>query len=491
MAFGNGPRLVTTGLDLLVDAADRQSYPGSGTSWRDLKSTTTGSLTGSVTYTSEFYGGLTFTDSSSAVIFPSTVANYGTGSFTVEMAFKPTFINGRHYLMSKNSGSFPNWSIYLSGSNGSGKLWSEFRISSTVSCSVTSSTTFVTGSVYQVDVRILPASSASGIYVNGQTEGGTLGNGGGSLTTTASLFVGNFSQNNTQNFSGSIYTIKTYLNASTEQPVVNYNATSTRFSKPPVPETAKKRFDILVVAGGGGGGRANEPSYGGGGGAGGLQYITTTAFFPGKYEVVVGAGGVAGSDAVSGRNSYIGVFVSIGGGAGGTRGGSLNGLPGGSGGGVHGSGTTAGIGTPGQGNDGGLKQGSSAGGGGGAGSSAVFGQAGSGSYIAPFAAIGGLPAGWFAGGGGGGTISPVNTGGIGGGGTGATLAILQGTGSTNTGGGGGGGTATANGASAGGSGIVAIRYNGTPIALGGEITQSAGFTYHVFRTVGTSSFTIF
>ena len=70
MAFGNGPRLVTTGLDLLVDAADKQSYPGSGTVWTDLRSGITGSLTGSVSYTSEFYGGLTFTDSSSAVIFP-------------------------------------------------------------------------------------------------------------------------------------------------------------------------------------------------------------------------------------------------------------------------------------------------------------------------------------------------------------------------------------------------------------------------------------
>jgi hypothetical protein len=67
---------------------------------------------------------------------------------------------------------------------------------------------FETGSVYQVDVRILPAFSASGIYVNGQPEGGALGNGGGSLSNTASLFVGNFSQDNTQNFSGSIYTIK-------------------------------------------------------------------------------------------------------------------------------------------------------------------------------------------------------------------------------------------------------------------------------------------
>ena len=184
--FSNGPSIVKIGLDLLVDAADQQSYPGSGTVWRDLRSGTTGSLTGSVSYTSEFYGGLTFSDSSSAVIFPGSTANYGTGSFTVEMAFKPTFINGRHYLMSKNSGSFPNWAIYLSGSAGAGKLWSEFRPTAAISCSVSSSTTFVTGSVYQVDVRILPGVSASGIYVNGQTEGGALGNGGGTLANTAS-----------------------------------------------------------------------------------------------------------------------------------------------------------------------------------------------------------------------------------------------------------------------------------------------------------------
>jgi hypothetical protein len=133
--FSNGPSLVTTGLDLLVDAADQQSYPGTGTVWTDLRSGTTGSLTGSVSYTSEFYGGLTFSDSSSAVIFPGSTANYGTGSFTVEMAFKPSYIEGKHYLMSKNSGSFPNWSIYLSGSNNEGKLWSEFNIDASVSCS--------------------------------------------------------------------------------------------------------------------------------------------------------------------------------------------------------------------------------------------------------------------------------------------------------------------------------------------------------------------
>jgi hypothetical protein len=415
------------------------------------------------------------------------------------MAFKPDYIEGRHYLMSKNSGSFPNWALYLSGSSGQGKLWSEFRPTAAISCSVSSSTTFVTGSVYQVDVRILPASSASGIYVNGQSEGGVLGNGGGTLANTASLFVGNFSQNNTQNFSGSIYTIKTYLQASTEQPVINYNATSTRFSKPPVPETAKKQYDILVVAGGGAGG-GNGSEVGGGGGAGGLQYINTISLPTGRFQVIVGNG--ATSTATNGQDSLFLSFISFGGGGGG-----LNGKSGGSGGGA-GRGATAfnsgGLALQNQGNPGGSVTGpygnsySSAGGGGAgtAGSSITGvnqrGHGGSGSFISAFTAIGGLPAGWFAGGGGG---SPNafggfdGIGGIGGGGSGTYVATAtSSTGSANTGGGGGGAWQSFG---AGGSGIVAIRYNGTPIALGGEITQSAGFTYHVFRTVGTSSFTIF
>jgi hypothetical protein len=415
------------------------------------------------------------------------------------MAFKPTFINGRHYLMSENSGSFPNWGIYLSGSNGSGKLWSEFRISSTVSCSVSSSTTFVTGSVYQVDVRILPASSASGIYVNGQSEGGALGNGGGTLANTASLFVGNFSQNNTQNFSGSIYTIKSYLNASTEQPVINYNATSTRFSKPPVPETSKKQYEILVVGGGGGSGFFR----GAGGGAGGLQYINTTAITPGKLTVVVGQSGSAGTSGQTGGiggSSILGSLTSFGGGGGGGFG--INGQNGGSGGGGGGQtsgGSLGGSGSAGQGNAGGSSNTGSNGGGGGGGASTVGlisissigGVGGSGSYVASFATIGGSPAGWFAGGGGGGGEGGGGLGGIGGGGNGnITDASSNTTGSINTGGGGGAGKFDSP-SRAGGSGIVAVRYSGTPIAIGGEITQSAGFTYHVFRTVGTSSFTIF
>jgi hypothetical protein len=401
--------------------------------------------------------------------------------------------------------------VYLSGSGGSGKLFSEFRISSTVSCSVSSSSTFVTGSNYQVDVRVLPGASASGFYVDGVNLGGGFGNGAGSLTSTGSLLIGNITTSSLQSFSGSLFATKIYSINSLTQPSQNYNAIASRLSKPPLIASAPV-FELLVVAGGGGGGGQT----GGGGGAGGLQYLSNFPLTPGINAVIVGAGGAggagSGNQGTNGQNSSMNTIISFGGGGGGSQGNP--GRDGGSGGG--GGATTPtptssfGLGTLGQGNNGGFGAtsviaGGAGGGGGGAGSVGVKSSGslgsptyqapngGSGSFITSFSIIGGSPAGWFAGGGGGGAQGAQGyngIGGIGGGGIGEDQGAGNGTtGSANTGGGGGGAYNTAG--KTGGSGIVSIRYNGPPIALGGEITQSAGYTYHVFRTTGTSSFTLF
>ena len=36
MAYSNGPKIVTDGLVLCLDAANSKSYPGTGTAWNDL-----------------------------------------------------------------------------------------------------------------------------------------------------------------------------------------------------------------------------------------------------------------------------------------------------------------------------------------------------------------------------------------------------------------------------------------------------------------------
>ncbi len=485
-AFG---KIITQGLDLNVDAADPTSYPGSGTSWTSVVNRSiTGSLV-SCSFSSDFKGGIVFNNPSASVQFPGTVANYGTGSFTVEMAFRPTQIQGIHYLVSKNSGSFPNWGVYLSGSGGSGKLFAEYRINASVSCSVSSSTTFVTGSVYQADVNLSPAIVSIILAAQGQYDAVSLrGNGTGSLTSNGPILIGNIAPSSSQAYSGSIFNTKVYSIQSSGY--TNYRVLTPRFGI--TPPSRPSKMEILLVGGGGGGGSRIA----GGGGAGGY-IITSSVITSGTYTVTVGTGGIGALVAGPGTNGGNTVFSNItayGGGGGGNYPGTpgTNGLDGASGGG-GGGGFVGGLAIYGtQGTNGGNGSGPIyGGGGGGASTSGSTSSGGSGSFAALFATVGGSPVGWFAGGGGGGFQNLIEgIGGIGGGANGSLIATSNGgTGSANTGGGGGGSRFGAGGD--GGSGVAIIRYPGPQIATGGTVTSAGGDTIHTFTATGSSTFTVF
>jgi hypothetical protein len=60
MAFGNGPKIVTNGLTLCLDASDRNSYPGSGTTWFDVSGNNNGTLINGTGYSNINGGTWTF-----------------------------------------------------------------------------------------------------------------------------------------------------------------------------------------------------------------------------------------------------------------------------------------------------------------------------------------------------------------------------------------------------------------------------------------------
>ena len=61
MATTYNPRIVTNGMVLCLDAANAQSYPGSGTTWTDLSGNgNTGTLTNGPTFSSENKGSIVF-----------------------------------------------------------------------------------------------------------------------------------------------------------------------------------------------------------------------------------------------------------------------------------------------------------------------------------------------------------------------------------------------------------------------------------------------
>jgi hypothetical protein len=237
MSFNNGPRTVVTGLSLLVDAADPLSYPGSGTSWTDIVTGITGSLSGSITYASDFKGTLVVNNSSSVIIFPTSSGNFGTDSFTVELAFQPNQINGQHWLISKNSGSLPTWGAFITGSGGSGRITAFFNVSSTISCSMSTPIgSIVTGSNYLVDINYIPYVGINNIYINSEVSASVLPNGSGSLTTTSSLFISNRNSGSSVGTPLEIFNTKLYTPRLIPSMIrQNYNALSTRLNLPTKP----------------------------------------------------------------------------------------------------------------------------------------------------------------------------------------------------------------------------------------------------------------
>jgi hypothetical protein len=61
MGIARGPKIVTSGLVLALDAADKNSYKGTGTTWRDLSgNNNTGTLTNGPTFSAANMGSIVF-----------------------------------------------------------------------------------------------------------------------------------------------------------------------------------------------------------------------------------------------------------------------------------------------------------------------------------------------------------------------------------------------------------------------------------------------
>ena len=320
--------------------------------------------------------------------------------------------------------------------------------------------------------------------------------------TYSSDLAGNVTSSSLSNFSfecetitiDGLYTIHTFVCDDTFTPSDNVDA------------------EILVVAGGGGGGKAEPNLWGdgaGGGGAGGLIYNNSQPISPGSYTVVVGSGGLGSTIITSrggnGENSSFDSLVAVGGGGGGTDNGDVSGVnkgaDGGSGGGaasMHDSMVSGGVGTIGQGNNGGndinstwSERGGAGGGGAGTAGGDVISDAGSvGGAGLSFSITG--SSSFYAGGGGGGAGEYTNSGGAGG--SGGILNNPGGNAVANTGSGGGGGGTNGGGVVStnggnGSDGIVVIRYLTPDVnaPTGGSITYTDGYNTSptITYTLGT------
>lgn len=82
MGVGYNPKIVTNGLVICLDAANRRSYPGSGTVWRDLAGSNNGTLTNGPTFNSANRGSIVF-DGVDDFVQISASLNITTATFVV------------------------------------------------------------------------------------------------------------------------------------------------------------------------------------------------------------------------------------------------------------------------------------------------------------------------------------------------------------------------------------------------------------------------
>lgn len=104
MGYFHNPRIVRDGLVLYLDAANKRSYSGSGTEWKDLSGNNySGSLNNSPTYTTDNFGSMIF-DGTNDYLISNLSKNQFSTQITISITFKMIdIINVRGLLQFSNS----------------------------------------------------------------------------------------------------------------------------------------------------------------------------------------------------------------------------------------------------------------------------------------------------------------------------------------------------------------------------------------------------
>jgi hypothetical protein len=219
MTISYGPSIVTSGLVLALDAADRNSYPGSGTTWTDLTGRgNNGTLTNGVGYNSNNMGSLSFDGVDDYVDCGKTATQFGVydADYTFDAWVYPTNLSGDKTMFGTDTGVvrgglhlvFRNGAIYQ------GHYESDFAAGS--------ATLNVWNNITYVYVK---SSSLASIYKNGIFQGsGSIG----SFIGTTNILIGRWLGGNYFIGTGSNY--KIYNRALTAAEIQqNFNATRSRF----------------------------------------------------------------------------------------------------------------------------------------------------------------------------------------------------------------------------------------------------------------------
>jgi hypothetical protein len=225
MALGHGPTVVTNGLVLALDAADRNSYPGSGTAWTDLSGRgNTGTLTNGPTYSSANSGSLVFDGTDDYVNLTSaSLLPVGTSDRTIvafvrtPTSFPEPYLHVIHWGTAATDQAF-GLAIFSNGGLNT-HPWAGAPSQGTV----------VAGTDYCLAVSYTHSSTLHKFWINGASQGAGVARSINTGTTEARV-GSRISNSEDWGPSGRIYNVMVYNRSLTDAEIQqNFNALRGRF----------------------------------------------------------------------------------------------------------------------------------------------------------------------------------------------------------------------------------------------------------------------
>ena len=234
MALSHSPKIVTDGLILCLDAADKKSYSGSGTTWTDRSGNGyDGTLANGPTFDGANGGSLSF-DGSDDHVTTNFDIDFTTDDFTLEAWVNPNFVSatyGRPIMTMNTTGSCSTYDFAFEFGRQSGKF-GLVADGGNGNPTLYTSSTYSQDSWYNVCVTRIQNSVNDWtyvMYVNGESSqtktGNYNGGSGGKLT------IGKFADcSAVDEWLGKIAIVKIYNRTLTASEVAqNFNAQRGRF----------------------------------------------------------------------------------------------------------------------------------------------------------------------------------------------------------------------------------------------------------------------
>jgi hypothetical protein len=234
MATIGGYNVVTDGLVLSLDAANRRSYVSGSLDWRDLSGTiVTGSLVNGPTFNSGNGGSIVFDGSNDNINLGDPTSLNITGSVSIESWVYPTDVTTGAFkkIAGRWDDNKKSYKIAIISSNS--KFYIDVSRFGTEDIYIQSDQSAI-ANVWQyiVGTYTSGASPSLNIYVNGQLSNGTLiGTVPSSLYSgTSTFYIGVDNVANANPYAGRIATTRVYNRALSPTEVLqNYNAQKGRF----------------------------------------------------------------------------------------------------------------------------------------------------------------------------------------------------------------------------------------------------------------------